>query len=248
MVNELSINTRKHKQDKIQERSSMKKQKKRVLITSIILVLAITLLSINCGDEDESNNDTGSGNWIPLTNGSTWTYKGDFTNELGMQVFVVEKIVIVGDTTVSGDGTYKSIIDSITYTLKSSFIDSTWTEVTREYLGKTSTFYKSGIPRMGAVTWYDILKIPAKVGDTWQPDPADTTSYAKTEAFEDVKIDSLNKTFTNCVKVKSYELDEQSLDYKTQYAWFADGVGLIKSTVESPTASFTIQLTSYTIK
>jgi len=223
-------------------------KKKNALWLVIIIAFVFTLVS--CGD-DSTNNDgteTGSGDWLPMNLGCSWTFKGKYTDSFNNVTTITQKYEIVGDTT-TGDGlNYKELDLNQTYNVKGLSVDTTWTTYKRQYLYKDSQFYSSGVQMVGGLEWTKVLKLPVTVGDKWQPDDSDSLSMAETLALESVTCDSIGKTFSSCAKVLNYRVNEGDTTYVKKYLWFSQGNGIVKMSVESGTTKFDLDLIGYTIK
>ena len=227
----------------------MKKRQLSRLLLLLISIAAMTITISSCGDDSSDNGGTGTGDWLPMNIGCSWTFKGKYTDTFNNVTTITQKYEIVGDTT-TGDGlAWKKLTDlNQTYNVKGVSVDTTWLTYDRQYLNKDSQFYSSAVQQLGGLKWTKVLKLPVTVGDTWQPDESDSLSMAQTLGLESVTCDSIGKTFSSCAKVLNYRIIEGDTIYVNKYIWFSQGNGIVKMRVEAGTTKFDLDLIGYTIK
>lgn len=192
---------------------------KKMMIASIIIVLTLVMGIMGCGQVQKISSVTN----FPHADGSSWQYKNTITYGTAEGIYI-ETHYFNGIATLesglkvqnysSSQEVVKNLLFNTAQTVKALALSSAGYYLVND----SGVYYYYSVATSEAQL---VVPLPLEVGQTWQDWQRDPVSSYEAVVREEITVPA--GTF-NAIKVISKGL----VDWE-YYAWYADGVGLVKS-------------------
>lgn len=198
---------------------------KKTLLFAFVLMLCVPLFGCNKLPAEEPPVTLGLKDFFPLSEGSTWQYRGEGNEYASFN----RKVVF-------HEGDRVQIIEDNGGTVSASIFKTGEDEILRTF------FQGEEYEEMNLLDQDDndslvILRTPLKVGTRWE-----TAEGVREIAAMDAVVDTPAGKFEDCIKVSI------KLQYSTLYEYFKAGVGMVKREFTSEGMMVTSTLEKYEIK
>jgi hypothetical protein len=199
---------------------------KKTLLFAFILMLSVSLLGCNKLPAEEPQPDPLSlKDFFPLSEGSTWQYRGEGNEYASFN----RKVVFV-------EGDRAQIVEDNGGTVSASIFKAAEDEIVRTFF-QGEEYKEMNLLDQDSNDSLVILRTPLKVGTSWE------SQEGVREIVEmDAVVDTPAGKFEDCIKVSI------KLQYSTLYEYFKAGVGMVKREFTSEGTMVSSTLEKYEIK
>lgn len=199
---------------------------KKILLFAFVIMLSVSLLGCSsAGKVPQQKDEADLADFFPLSQGSTWQYKGE-GNEYAS---FTRKVLFV-------EGDKAQIAEDNGGTVSASVFRTTEDAITCIF-SRGEEYEGTNLLNEESNENFIVLKAPLKVGTKWEAQ-GEVREITETNAV----VDTPAGKFENCIKVSI------TLENSTMNEYFKAGIGMVKREFESEGMKVTSTLEKYDIK